>query len=117
MYHPRRLRAFSSLSVQQRGAHRLKLPFGCRQLVQWAVRVALDRTGSAWDRMPLEEEGRSAWQGIPGGLDNKRAGGGVARGEHRPHSHDRLEVVGRTQADVDNMDTASIPPEADIVEG
>jgi hypothetical protein len=79
--------------------------------------VALDRTWSAWDRMPLEAEGRSAWQGIPGVLDNKRAGEGVARAEHRPHSHGRLEVVGRTQADVDNMDRASIPPAADIVEG
>jgi hypothetical protein len=61
------------------------------------------------------EEGTSASAGIPGGLDNRQDGGAAARAEHRPHSRDRPVVVERTQAEVDNMDMASIPLVACIV--
>lgn len=59
--------------------------------------------------MPQEAGDTWAPGGIPGGLDNRLGGAAVAHAEHRPHSRGRLEVVGRTQVEVDNKDMASIP--------
>jgi len=63
-----------------------------------------------------EEEDRSAPPGIPGGSDNMQGGGAVARAKYCPRSRNRL-LVGRTRAEVGNMDMASNPPaEGTVVE-
>ena len=61
--------------------------------------------------MPPEgEEDRSAPPGIPGGSDNMQGGGAVARAKYCLRLRNRLELVGRTRAEVGNMDKANIPP-------
>ena len=63
-----------------------------------------------WVHTLREGEDRSALPGIPGGLGNTLGGGAVARVEYRPRWWNLLELVGRTQGEVDNMDMASTPP-------